>query len=195
MAEIDDEHKAEEHQHEGEDGSQIALTHHVGLLFHEFLFLLLRVVDGGQLHCCIALHADNGGVQFVTNLVAHIVGGLHAVSTSVCTVFGQQIVLDDIHRGCDAILLHLLVKHFKVFSGLVPTASRHQVVDGLQLAFIGLDVVRLQSIVEHLFCLLIFAQTLESTGTIDIQTCLLLVNEIRVCVRQFFVDIKQFLER
>ena len=160
MAEIDDEHETEDHQHQCQDRGKVALTYQIRLLFDEFLFFLLGIIDGSQLKGCIPLHAYNGAIQFVTDLIAHLIGRLHALSAPVSTEFGQQIVLDDVHRGCYPIFLHLLVQHLEVFCSFHPAVGRHEVVDCLQLAFVSMNVVRLQRIVEHLFSLGLIAETL-----------------------------------
>ena len=79
-------------------------------------------------------------------------------------------------------MLHLLVQHFEVMGRLVPAFGGHQIVDGFQLAFVGLGVVRHDGSTVVLFCLCMITQSFQSGGLIDIQTGLLLVDEGRVGV-------------
>ena len=77
---------------------------------------------------------------------------------------------------------------------LVPAFGGHQIVDGFQLAFVGLGVVRHDGSTVVLFCLCMITQSFQSGGLIDIQTGLLLVDEGRVGVGQLLVVVEQLLE-
>ena len=194
VAEIDDEHEATDNQYQCKDCGHIALAHQVRLLLDDFLLFLFCVIDGGQLHGRIVLHADNGRIELVTNLIAHLIGGFRKMGTLVGTVFGQQIVLDDVHRNGNIILLHLLVEYFKILGSLFPTFSRQQVVDSLQLALVGLDVVRLECVIEYYFRFFMITHTFQCTGMVDVKTSLLLIDEVGIRIGQLTIDVEQFHE-
>ena len=163
------------------------------LMLCNLRLLLLHIIDSGQLHSRITLHEVDSRIQLVTYLSAYSIGGFGTVGSQIGAIFRQQILLYDIHRWRDIVSLHLFVQHLVIVGSLFPSPCHHQVVVGFHLPFVGLHVMRLLSLVIGFFCLCMLSQTFQGTGLIDIQACLLLVNEVGFRISQLIIVIQEFL--